>query len=229
MGIINKTTSNKLHMKFVIASILAAAVVAKDTMSAVGKGYCNAGYYAGWDKKGIKTQEACNKVCLDDPKCTFAAWKKDATCSRYKNATCVLTKRHHHHFTFKKNVAVVALTSHSSAVVHSNGSVTKTHHSSSHSSSGSSSHSVTVTHSSSGGHTKKVEQNSMDVDGSHFGNMSFLESPDHMAEAERARAKFLSDQVRLSRNRALKVAHYFSARDVAASRSKWTAVFYSRM
>jgi len=50
-----------------------------------------------------------------------------------------------------------------------------------------------------------------------------------MAEAERRRQMFISEQVRLSRNRALKVKAYFNARDVAAAKHKWTMVFYARM
>ena len=50
-----------------------------------------------------------------------------------------------------------------------------------------------------------------------------------MAEAERKRQLFLSENLRLSRNRALKTKAYFNARDIAAAKHKWTAIFYSRM
>ena len=60
-----------------------------------GVGYCDSGYYAGWDGKGTESQEACNKLCLEESQCTYAAWwfetKEKATCSRYNGKTCSLT------------------------------------------------------------------------------------------------------------------------------------------
>jgi hypothetical protein len=72
-------------------------------MSSHGRGYCTSGYYGGWDKKGISSQEACNAVCMAESKCTFAAFYKGQTCSRYHEATCTLNKDTKH-FTFKKNI-----------------------------------------------------------------------------------------------------------------------------
>ena len=48
------------------------------------------GYYAGWDGEGVMSQEICNKVCLDDPECTYAAFLLHWTCSRYNGETCNL-------------------------------------------------------------------------------------------------------------------------------------------
>ena len=60
-----------------------------------GIGYCDSGYYAGWDGKGTESQEACNKLCLEESQCTYAAWwsgtNGKATCSRYNGKTCSLT------------------------------------------------------------------------------------------------------------------------------------------
>ena len=59
-----------------------------------GVGYCDSGYYAGWDGHGTESQEACNKLCLEESQCTYAAWwsgTNSATCSRYNGKTCSLT------------------------------------------------------------------------------------------------------------------------------------------
>ena len=57
-------------------------------MTNLGTGFCDEGYYAGWDDKGKDTLEACHDVCLSDPRCTHAAWKNGATCLRYNGVTC---------------------------------------------------------------------------------------------------------------------------------------------
>ena len=57
-------------------------------MTNIGTGFCDDGYYAGWDDKGKDSLEACHDVCLYDPQCTYAAWKEGATCSRYNGVTC---------------------------------------------------------------------------------------------------------------------------------------------
>ena len=61
-----------------------------------GPGYCDAGYYAGWDNVGTKSQEACNGVCLSEQECTYAAWWPNITCSRYNQTTCTLNSNAYH-------------------------------------------------------------------------------------------------------------------------------------
>ena len=70
-------------------------------MVAHGLGYCRTGYYAGWDGKGTESQAACNTVCLAEKECTYAAWYKGQTCSRYNLEGCSLNGQGDH-FTFKK-------------------------------------------------------------------------------------------------------------------------------
>jgi hypothetical protein len=70
-------------------------------MSSLGQGYCNQGYYAGWDGKGLTSQAACNAVCMKESQCTYAAWFHGKTCSRYKLAACTLNGNRDH-FTYKK-------------------------------------------------------------------------------------------------------------------------------
>ena len=71
------------------------------TMERFGQGYCKSGYYAGWDGKGVESQDTCNKVCLEDPKCTYAAWWESETCARYNEVDCKLNGDANH-VTFKK-------------------------------------------------------------------------------------------------------------------------------
>ena len=71
------------------------------TMERFGQGYCKSGFYAGWDGKGLESQDACNRVCLEEPECTYAAWWESVTCSRYNEVDCELNG-YENHFTFKK-------------------------------------------------------------------------------------------------------------------------------
>ena len=74
-------------------------------MSHVSIGVCDAGYYAGWDGKGIESQEACNAVCLSESQCTYVAYWNGRTCSRYMGKTCnVLSGAHDEdfHVVYKK-------------------------------------------------------------------------------------------------------------------------------
>jgi len=59
-------------------------------MTHLGVGYCTSGFYAGWDGKGIDSQEACNQVCLTEQQCTYAAFFAGETCSRYNGNSCTL-------------------------------------------------------------------------------------------------------------------------------------------
>ena len=59
-------------------------------MERLGIGLCKDGYNAGWDKKGIESQEACNAVCLSEKQCKFAAWLSKKTCNRYTGTICDL-------------------------------------------------------------------------------------------------------------------------------------------
>ena len=70
-------------------------------MERFGQGYCKSGFYAGWDGKGLESQDACNKVCLEEPECTYAAWWESVTCSRYNEVDCELNG-YENHFTFQK-------------------------------------------------------------------------------------------------------------------------------
>ena len=70
-------------------------------MESYGQGFCDEGYYAGWDGKGIGSQASCNAVCLDESECTYAAYNAGQTCSRYNGETCNLNGVQSH-FTYKK-------------------------------------------------------------------------------------------------------------------------------
>ena len=72
-----------------------------ERMERLGKGYCVTGYYAGWDKKGIATQDSCNDLCLSEPQCKYVAWYPNQTCSRYSGKYCVLNQDMNH-VTFAK-------------------------------------------------------------------------------------------------------------------------------
>jgi hypothetical protein len=72
------------------------------TMTSYGQGYCNNEYLRGWDGKGTASQDACNLVCLAETDCTYAAFNKGKTCSRYKGSGCDLNGVSDH-FTFKKS------------------------------------------------------------------------------------------------------------------------------
>ena len=79
-------------------------------MVPLGDGYCEKGYYAGWDKKAVMRQEDCNMLCLNDPECAYAAFLDKWTCSRYNGETCNLNcgpgSRNDckNHKTFKKTI-----------------------------------------------------------------------------------------------------------------------------
>ena len=68
-------------------------------MNYFGYGYCNNGYYAGWDGHGDDSEEDCKNTCLGESKCTFAAYYsgphviangRKKTCSRYQEPSCAL-------------------------------------------------------------------------------------------------------------------------------------------
>ena len=65
-------------------------------MEILGGGFCQHGYYMGWDGKGKDSQEACNALCLSESQCKFAAWFPQQTCSRYNEATCCLNNDKNH-------------------------------------------------------------------------------------------------------------------------------------
>ena len=74
-------------------------------MERLGIGYCKNGYDAGWDEKGLDSQEACNLVCLSEKRCKFAAWYPKKTCSRYNGEICDLETNddfHKSYSTFEK-------------------------------------------------------------------------------------------------------------------------------
>ena len=73
-------------------------------MDSHGQGYCEAGYYGGWDGLGLDSQDACNAVCMSEDQCTYAAWNSGSTCSRYNGADCALNGKLNH-FTYKKVMA----------------------------------------------------------------------------------------------------------------------------
>ena len=63
-------------------------------MKYLGIGYCDDGFYAGWDGKGEASEHDCKNLCLKEDKCKFAAYlnmgDKRKTCSRYHKDTCNL-------------------------------------------------------------------------------------------------------------------------------------------
>ena len=58
----------------------------------LGIGHCDAGYYAGWDDKGLESRKACEALCLSEEQCTYAAWQHGKTCSRYYGEACNLDR-----------------------------------------------------------------------------------------------------------------------------------------
>ncbi|KAK3274591.1 hypothetical protein CYMTET_17236 [Cymbomonas tetramitiformis] len=50
----------------------------------MGTGYCEAGYYAGWNSADA-TLEACKARCTEEAQCLFFALKEAHTCSRYNS------------------------------------------------------------------------------------------------------------------------------------------------
>ena len=83
-------------------------------MTGYGVGYCDRGYYAGWDGLGSDSEEECKNLCLAEKQCMFAAYYEGTipisngqsrTCSRYNEATCNLLMSRsieQEHVTFKK-------------------------------------------------------------------------------------------------------------------------------
>ena len=89
-------------------------------MAKVGIGYCDAGFYAGWDDastftidnkeySGKPSYEACKALCLSESQCTYASSIPGLTCSRYSGVACKFTEtngaKFFDHVTFKKEIA----------------------------------------------------------------------------------------------------------------------------
>ena len=56
-----------------------------------GIGFCDDGYYAGWDGKGEESEQDCKNLCIKEDQCKFAAYLNKGnkkTCSRYNKDTC---------------------------------------------------------------------------------------------------------------------------------------------
>lgn len=66
-----------------------------------GTGFCKSGYVRGWDGQGLESAEECKKLCLEEPDCTYAAYAKGSTCSRYNGNDCELSSNSDY-FTWKK-------------------------------------------------------------------------------------------------------------------------------
>ena len=79
----------------------------EETMERLGDGFCQNGYYMGWDGKGVDSQDACNAVCLSEPPCKFAAWFPKKTCSRYNEEACHLNNDKNH-VTYAKKSSDIA-------------------------------------------------------------------------------------------------------------------------
>jgi len=93
--------SKGLYCKYEEESTGHGTCTKSEMMVSYGNGFCDEGYYAGWDGKGINSQEECNDLCLDEPECTYASffpikdWTRDGhlngnTCSRYNGQSCNL-------------------------------------------------------------------------------------------------------------------------------------------
>ena len=62
-------------------------------MTYLGIGFCDAGFYAGWDGQGEANIEDCKDQCMKETNCTFMAYLNNGikkTCSRYNKETCNL-------------------------------------------------------------------------------------------------------------------------------------------
>jgi len=87
--------SKGLYCKYEEESSGHGTCTKSEMMVSYGDGFCDEGYYAGWDGKGINSQEECNDLCLDEPECTYASffplkdWTTN-TCSRYNGQSCNL-------------------------------------------------------------------------------------------------------------------------------------------
>ena len=84
--------------------------LATHIMRDYGQGYCENGYYKGWDGLGDGSAEECKMLCLKEPTCQFAAYYRESngqerTCSRYNEPSCKLlvsTNKQRGHTTFRK-------------------------------------------------------------------------------------------------------------------------------
>ena len=81
-----------------------------DIMEYFGIGYCDNGYYAGWDGLGIESEQDCMNLCLSEVQCKYAAYFNNVTkktCSRYNQESCNLDTSTAHekaHKSFKKGL-----------------------------------------------------------------------------------------------------------------------------
>jgi len=98
-------TCNRRHGEWSRRKVTCGAQSAPKGMTFKGNGFCTSGYYAGWDGKGIGSQESCNQVCLTEPQCTYAAFYAGRTCSRYRGDSCTLNSDSDH-ITYAKQSGV---------------------------------------------------------------------------------------------------------------------------
>ena len=62
-------------------------------MTYLGIGFCDAGFYAGWDGQGESNVEDCKDQCMKETNCRFIAYMNildKKTCARYNKETCNL-------------------------------------------------------------------------------------------------------------------------------------------
>lgn len=62
----------------------------------VGSGYCNSGYYDGWNAADAVNLETCKAKCLKEPKCMFISLLPGKTCSRYDSRAGHCPRAHGH-------------------------------------------------------------------------------------------------------------------------------------
>eukprot|EP00931_Biecheleriopsis_adriatica_P085975 TRINITY_DN60718_c0_g1_i1.p1 TRINITY_DN60718_c0_g1~~TRINITY_DN60718_c0_g1_i1.p1 ORF type:complete len:578 (-),score=107.98 TRINITY_DN60718_c0_g1_i1:10-1743(-) len=59
----------------------------------LGQGFCNKGYYAGWNASEALDAETCQRACSSESQCVFTSLKVGLTCSRYDATAGLCNKR----------------------------------------------------------------------------------------------------------------------------------------
>lgn len=77
-------------------TVSSPAETAENGYKRLGTGYCNSGYYAGWEKQDA-TLEKCKAKCSSEDKCVAFSLKEGHTCSRYNKKAGECSNRKHGH------------------------------------------------------------------------------------------------------------------------------------
>ena len=106
--------SNHVFSRSNMRKALISPIYLELIMQDYGQGYCDNGYYKGWDGLGDTSAEDCKDLCLNELSCQFAAYYsgpeiisngRKRTCSRYNEPSCKLLASlnfERRHKTFKR-------------------------------------------------------------------------------------------------------------------------------